>query len=1050
MARKRAARAIVALTTLGACLLHVAAWGLGLGELVPRSALNQPFRADIELVQVRNLEVAEIVPKLASREDFERLGVERFFFLTALDFEVDLSDRNHPVIHVSSKTPVTEPYLDFVVEVLWPSGRLLKEYTVLLDPPAFSGRDAEPVAAAAPASGSASPGPGAAPADAPGPTANARPSSPGAAAPGAQAAASPVNRRSQPDVYGVTDRDDTLWEIALAARPPGATVQQTMLSIVRMNPEAFIDGNINLLKAGYKLKLPSSDDIAISDAEAVAEVARQNVAWQQRRTGATSRPAQLDAGGRTARAGTPSDDDGGSLRLVTGEPDASPTILPATTATGRATSPAPSSADADLGGRAAELADELAVREEEVDRLQRDNADLRTRVGSLEAQLEQAEELRAANDARIAQMEAQIEELRRLAQAPRSGGAPPPPAAAEGSGFGAWLFALLAVLVVGLLVAVLVMWRRLSEDSGSPILVEDEHLEDTQVVERTPARDVTSAAADANLESTEILEPEDHVSPMDKTTVLSPDELPDANAESEDAETTAAPETSDIIGEADIYIAYGRFPQAISFLRNALEAEPDRNDVRLKLMEVFVETRDVDAFNAEGARLVESATEEELYRARQLQAKLPGASVVAVDEASDADEVDMDATMIDTEMNVAEIARAAKGPSLDLDLNLSDPGAAQDSADSPPLDIDLNLDGSALDTAADEDDVDFELDIDMDDEAAATEANLRAGGSDTSIVSADDHLDRTGRTDLLEDDAAADLGGDLGMDFDFEEDETAVEPDPNDTLGEFNLSGLDLTSDGVSRVERPEGGLGGEDFESTIEKSIEKQLAEHGDSGAFELSDLEFEQPAAADSAADADDLSGLDLTIDGSQVSLSPVPRTGALDNDDFDLDTLDAEDDDGLSLTLDGNNDATTEMEVDTAAEFDLDALDLGDEGLDRTVGMDEAEENLDETIAMRDVRSGGNVPAGTGEVLDETIAMSDDSEDLGVTVKMDDDDDFGSEFDLGGDSDEVQAKLELARALIDSNDADGARDILAEVVEEGDEGQRDTASELLAKLG
>ena len=124
---------------------HVGA--LGLGEIDTRSALNERFSAEIELLDTRDLEPSEVIASLASTDDFRRVGVERFFFLTNLQFDVVRNGRGNLVITASSNQPITEPYLNFLVEVLWPSGRLLKEYTVLLDPPTFTHSVAAPVAA---------------------------------------------------------------------------------------------------------------------------------------------------------------------------------------------------------------------------------------------------------------------------------------------------------------------------------------------------------------------------------------------------------------------------------------------------------------------------------------------------------------------------------------------------------------------------------------------------------------------------------------------------------------------------------------------------------------------------------------------------------------------------------------------------------------------------------------------------------------------------------------------------------------------------------------
>src|SRR5690606_18246067 len=102
----------------------------------------------IRLLQVRDLNEKEIVVGLASQEEFQRLGIERPHFLTDLSFSVDLQSASGPVIKVTTLKPIREPFLDFIVQAQWPSGKLLREYTLLIDLPVFSGD--QPARAATP------------------------------------------------------------------------------------------------------------------------------------------------------------------------------------------------------------------------------------------------------------------------------------------------------------------------------------------------------------------------------------------------------------------------------------------------------------------------------------------------------------------------------------------------------------------------------------------------------------------------------------------------------------------------------------------------------------------------------------------------------------------------------------------------------------------------------------------------------------------------------------------------------------------------------------
>ena len=119
---------------------------LGLGEMQLESFLNQPLRASVDLLNMDGLHEDEIRVRLATSEDFDKLGLDRAYFLTNITFEVVSDGRGGARILIRSEEPVLEPYLDFIVEARWPSGRLLREYTVLIDPPVFS--QATPVVSA--------------------------------------------------------------------------------------------------------------------------------------------------------------------------------------------------------------------------------------------------------------------------------------------------------------------------------------------------------------------------------------------------------------------------------------------------------------------------------------------------------------------------------------------------------------------------------------------------------------------------------------------------------------------------------------------------------------------------------------------------------------------------------------------------------------------------------------------------------------------------------------------------------------------------------------
>lgn len=212
---------------------------LGLGEISLHSALNQPLDADIELLQIGDLGADEIKVRLASAEDFNRSGVERFYFLNDLRF-TPLLQGGRGLIRVTSGKPVREPYLNFIVEVVRPGGQLLREYTVLIDPPGSSAYS---------------------------PRTSLAPAQPFAAPP--QPAARPLPEATRGERYRV-QRGDSLWRIAGRLQAAGSEVSREalMADIHALNPQAFGGGDPNRLNAGVELLLPDSV-LAAAPAETV-------------------------------------------------------------------------------------------------------------------------------------------------------------------------------------------------------------------------------------------------------------------------------------------------------------------------------------------------------------------------------------------------------------------------------------------------------------------------------------------------------------------------------------------------------------------------------------------------------------------------------------------------------------------------------------------------------------------------------------------------------------------------------------------------------------
>lgn len=278
-------RQLVLACGLTSLVLSPYASALGLGEVKLKSTLNQPLEAEVKLLDTRDLTAEQILVALASPADFERNGVDRLFFYTEFQFQVDLQAADGPKVVITSRSPVREPYLNFLVEARWTAGRLLREYTLLMDLPTFDESGSTQAVQTAVTG---------APSVQPRTTTSTSRSTSGSGYTSTARQSSLTG-----DEYEVRS-NDTLWEIALRARPDSSvSVHQSMMALYRANPEAFINGNINRLRRGQVLRIPDASEMkSLSKSEAVSQFALA--------TGDSDTGAQLNASRRTnsARAGS--------------------------------------------------------------------------------------------------------------------------------------------------------------------------------------------------------------------------------------------------------------------------------------------------------------------------------------------------------------------------------------------------------------------------------------------------------------------------------------------------------------------------------------------------------------------------------------------------------------------------------------------------------------------------------------------------------------------------------------------------------------------------
>jgi pilus assembly protein FimV len=451
----------------------------------------------------------------------------------------------------------------------------------------------------------------------------------------------PVTGATKSTQYTTTSRD-TLWEIAAKARN-GGSIQQTMLAIQALNPDAFIDGNINRLKAGQVLRLPDQvQSASLPQPKAIAEVAAQNSAWRHGRRYVAkpgSGQQQLDA---TKRARG----DGASSQVATDKLS----LVSADTGKGRGKGAA---------GDAKALSNKLAVTQESLDTARRDNAELKSRMNDLQSQLDKLQRLIELKNNQLAKLQAEggagapaattapamsaelaaspaatPVEVTPAAPAPEVVPAPavePTPVASDEQKFNELLTNPILLGLVGggavvLLLLLLLLARRRKAQQEA-----EKHLRMARALAEEQEFSADLDLPESSFEGLEVPPPSVKLAtaptpapapaPVIAPVVMTPPIAAPLVA-------PAAERSDDVLAQAQSHIAAGRLNQAAALLEDAIKQEPQRSDLRLKLMEVYGQQGDRDAFVAQERQLV--ANGDNFARVEQLKSRFPAMVVAAV------------------------------------------------------------------------------------------------------------------------------------------------------------------------------------------------------------------------------------------------------------------------------------------------------------------------------------------------------------------------------------------------------------------------------------
>jgi pilus assembly protein FimV len=1050
------------------------AQALGLGEIELQSYLNEPLDAEISLPQSRGVDPADVFVNIASESAYERVGLSRNQFLSKLRFKVVTESDGSLAVNVSSREPLREPYLNFLLELTWPSGRLMREYAVLVDPPVYAEKSGVQDNVRAPSASTSS--------------TSQRSSATRTETPRQTQTRQAQNRGYQGNTFGPTGPSDTLWEIAARVRPgDNVSVQQVMLAIQDLNPNAFIDGNINRLKRGEVLRMPSADQmLSRTKAEATRVVSQQNRDFQapKRTVDATGKQAGQSSSSQAASGGD-------ELKLLVAGDDTR------------------ESADGGSAGGDGKLPGGVdagtAVAMEELESARRENSELNSRVEDLQDQVQTLQRLLELKNNQLADMqnatsgtetaqapageEAVTSEMAQgsqpgdvaegagtdtEAQAPESGETAPEAAADTAA-----TSTEAEVEVAG-------------EDNLADAAVESEEVAeaspDTETAEMPATEQEGQPEAD-NMEQEQAAEPDITADAPEQTAPEAaqapepasepavadkgfPDNIIDAitnnriyqfalgggllvllllllllarrnanrekafyeqlNSESDedtdsfdlsldDSEESSQEEGEDVLAEADAYIAYGRHDQAAQALEAAISREPSRTDLRLKLLSVYADAQDRASFEKQFGEIEALDDEQALTAANELRGQLEEAeSMPSIDDL----ESELRSDSFSTQTTDTAEEETEKG-SFESDLANFDLSESDESL----------LEGEEAREESKDDLIEYDLsDISLDSDDAETSEALAGADPEPDL-----------ERGLSEDEAPGETSADIDFEIDAEPesdlDESSLELDEDSLdLGEDSLeldedsldldeNSLDIDEDSVE-LEKVSTELGEESLELDEDKLDEDELGESLTEGLSE----EF-----AEESVDAGSEGGID-SLDES-----------FLDELDAELDKVANEDDEPFES--ESEESALDDLELDVSDE-DLALMEEFSESVDSAAEDAPEEEDvpsLDEELDLEDALSDATdeapeeeLPVASDEVAEEAEAPKREIADIDENDLGDDDD-----FDFLAGTDEAATKLDLARAYIEMGDSDGARDILEEVALEGNEEQKAEAQDLLKNM-
>lgn len=563
--------AIAAVVALSASLMQPTdARALALGRVIVQSALGEPLRAEIEVPEITADEASSLRVRTASPETHRALGIDLSAVMASTRFSLERRPDGRAYLKVENQRPINEPFMDMVIEAQWAAGSLVRNYTMLFDPP-----NLRPVPAPLP--------PAASPAATPLETSVTTPSGASAASTSAQ---SPAPSAPAPTPAAVAKEvlvkpGDTASRIAQAHRPANVSLDQMLVAMLRANPKAFIGGNVNRVRAGVVLDMPDAEAAsAVPAAEARQIIVSQSRDFNEfrRRLAAAAAPAAVTEADRQAS---------GQVQTEVEE------RRPAAAAQDKLTLAKPESATDEAQIAQDRQSQDASARQSELEKNIQELSSVASEAAAVAAPAPASSSDGAApatppaegqastgaaveTTAPVATTEASPAETPAAPQpAPAPAAkkpAPPPPPVEEPSFFASLLDNPLVLPAAGALFALLAgfgWYRARQRKKTTPV--------DSSFLEsRLQPDSFFGSSGGQRIDTTE-------ASVSGSSMVYSPSQLDAAG-------------DVDPVAEADVYLAYGRDLQAEEILKEAMRSAPTRVAIHGKLLEIYAKRRDARAF----------------------------------------------------------------------------------------------------------------------------------------------------------------------------------------------------------------------------------------------------------------------------------------------------------------------------------------------------------------------------------------------------------------------------------------------------------------------